>query len=91
MAATVNAGLRAKIRSECFRSWTNVAIAGMPAILSWAAEARPGLDGGRYCEPSCPVAFAKLSLSWRIQFLGTEKPWPTLGSQTRMPLGTFLR
>jgi non-ribosomal peptide synthetase component F len=34
MAATVNTGLRANIRSEFFRSWTNASIAGMPAILS---------------------------------------------------------
>jgi hypothetical protein len=33
-AASVNPGLCANIRSECFRSLKNVSIGGMPVILS---------------------------------------------------------
>ena len=48
------------------------------------------LHGGRSYR-DCPVTFAKPSLNWRIQFLGTEKPWPTLWSQTSSPFSTFER
>ena len=45
--------------------------------------------GVYFAFPSPEVILAKPSLNSRIQCLGTEKPWPTLWSQTSSPLGTF--
>ena len=57
-----------------------------PVLLLGRQHAAPCLTGA-----ACPVSLAKPSLNCGIQFFGTEKPCPTLWSQTSSPFFTFLR